>query len=349
MGCNVFADGHEIACKAGGGKVIAAFPDVCLSPPSPPAGPIPVPYPNTSFSKDMKNGSKSVKIKNKPVMLKNKSFYKSSPLGDEPATKSLGAGVITHTITGKTYFNAWSMDVKFEGQNVDRNLDITTSNHASPIPNAGVPWNNISAAAMAKATSGVCPCCDGPVHSQGAPVDCKKWYDDRATIEGPRPHRPERKFKSPNKPNRPEQLALSVADKQQLSRDQIKKAEDRTGCTCSEPTEVLPKDPCNVCYASPQGPTAHTEQSDMTKAARAAFNPKGGGGIKDKFNQNRAAAGKAPCAEVMHLTPIAAGGCPGTPDGGNLQCKDDLCQVCKDIDDGWSSEGLQTINYPHTS
>ena len=139
MGCDVYANSDEIACKAGDGKVIAAFPDVCLSPPSPPAGPVPVPYPDTSFSKDMQNGSKTVMIKGKEVMLKDQSFYKTSPLGDEAATNSLGAGVVTHVITGKTYFVAWSMDVQFEGQNVDRHTDMTTSNHASPMANTAAP------------------------------------------------------------------------------------------------------------------------------------------------------------------------------------------------------------------
>jgi hypothetical protein len=148
MGCGVFANGDEIACKAGDGKVIAAFPDVCLTPPPPPAGPIPVPYPDTSFSKDMQNGSKTVKIKGEEVMLKDSSFYKSSPLGDEAATNGQGAGVVSHVITGKTYFVSWSMDVKFEGQNVDRHTDITTSNHASPMANASVPMTNLSSAAV---------------------------------------------------------------------------------------------------------------------------------------------------------------------------------------------------------
>src|SRR5947208_202497 len=142
MGCEVYANGDEIACKAGDGKVIAAFPDVCLTPPSPPAGPIPVPYPDTSFSKDMQSGSKTVMIKDQEVMLKDSSFYQTSPLGDEAATNGLGAGVITHVITGKTYFIAWSMDVQFEGQNVDRHTDLTTSNHASPMANAQAPMLN---------------------------------------------------------------------------------------------------------------------------------------------------------------------------------------------------------------
>ena len=139
MGIDVYANNSEIACKAGVGKVIASFPDVCMTPPPPPAGPLPVPYPNTSFAKDMKNGSLTVKINGQPVMLKDQSFYESSPLGNEAATKSQGAGVVTHVITGKTYFISWSMDVKFEGKNVDRHIDMTTSNHASPMANNFTP------------------------------------------------------------------------------------------------------------------------------------------------------------------------------------------------------------------
>ena len=151
MSNKVYANNNEIACKSGNDKVIASFPDVCLSPPSPPAGPIPVPYPDSSFSKDMKSGSKKVKIDGKEVMLKDKSYYKSSPLGDEAATKSLGAGVITHVITGKTYFVGWSMDVKFEGKNVDRHLDLTTSNHASPMANAQIPLPGLEGMTMTPA------------------------------------------------------------------------------------------------------------------------------------------------------------------------------------------------------
>ena len=141
----VFANNLAIACKTGDSKVIAAFPDVCLTPPPPPAGPIPVPYPDTSFSKDMQSGSKTVQIGGDEVMLKDQSFYATSPLGDEAATNSQGASVLTHVITGKTYFAAWSMDVKFEDSNVDRFSDLTTSNHASstpgtpPIPDVDAP------------------------------------------------------------------------------------------------------------------------------------------------------------------------------------------------------------------
>jgi hypothetical protein len=134
VGSEVYANGREVSSKAGANKVIAAFPDVCLSPPSPPAGPIPIPYPVSSDSGDTADGSTSVKIGGKEVMLKDKSHYKKC-MGDEAATKSLGQGAINHALSGKVYFVSWSMDVEVEGENVVRHLDMTTSNHASPMPN----------------------------------------------------------------------------------------------------------------------------------------------------------------------------------------------------------------------
>lgn len=139
----VFANGKEVACKKGDGKVVAAMPDVCLSPPPPPAGPVPVPYPNSSFAKDTQAGSKTVKIQGAEAMLRDSSFYSTSPLGNEAATRNFGGSVVTHTITGKTFFVAWSMDVKFEGENVDRHTDLTTSNHASQ-PGSTPPNGNLS-------------------------------------------------------------------------------------------------------------------------------------------------------------------------------------------------------------
>src|SRR5688572_855418 len=118
----------EISAKKDDNKSICAMPDVCLSPPSPPAGPLPIPYPNTAMSSDTSDGSKTVKIGGDEAGLKNASHYKKSS-GDEAATKTLGMGVVTHTIQGKMKHAAWSMDVKFEGKNVIRHMDLTTHNH----------------------------------------------------------------------------------------------------------------------------------------------------------------------------------------------------------------------------
>jgi uncharacterized protein DUF4150 len=124
----VFANGNEVSAKKDDNKSIAAMADVCLSPPSPPAGPVPLPYPNTAQASDTSDGSKTVKIGGDEVGLKNSSAYKKST-GDEAATKTLGMGVVTHTIQGKMRHAAWSMDVKIEGKNAIRHMDLTTHNH----------------------------------------------------------------------------------------------------------------------------------------------------------------------------------------------------------------------------
>jgi hypothetical protein len=149
MANEVYANGMEIACKAAAGKTVAAFPDVCLSPPSPPAGPMPLPYPNTAYASDTTKGSKTVMISGQEVMLKDKSTFKKST-GDEAATKTLGMGVVTHQITGEVSFTSWSMDVKIEGENVDRHLDLTLHNEQC-MPANTPTWPYLDANALPKA------------------------------------------------------------------------------------------------------------------------------------------------------------------------------------------------------
>src|SRR5262249_7770288 len=100
----------------------------------PPAGPIPIPYPNFSSASDTSDGTKTVKIAGDEVGMKDQSNYSTSK-GDEAATRSLGMGVMTATIQGKTYFAAWSSDVMFEAANAVRFMDMTTHNHASQTAN----------------------------------------------------------------------------------------------------------------------------------------------------------------------------------------------------------------------
>ena len=147
MANKVFANGREVACKAGSGKTIAAFPDVCMTPPQTPATPpgVPIPYPNTGKASDLDKGSKKVKISEKPVCLKNKSYFKTS-MGDEAGSAPM-KGVVSHKTKGKVYFQAWSSDVKVEGKNACRHLDMTTNNHGS-FPGDTPPWVYIDSQAM---------------------------------------------------------------------------------------------------------------------------------------------------------------------------------------------------------
>lgn len=150
MANKVFANNNEVSCKAASGMTIAALPDTCFTPPENPATPpgVPLPYPNTGKASDTTKGSKTVKISKKEVGLKNKSYFKTS-YGDE-AGCAAKKGVITSTNKGKVYFQAWSSDVKFEGENAVRHLDITTNNHASG-PGDTPPWPYLDRMAMAMA------------------------------------------------------------------------------------------------------------------------------------------------------------------------------------------------------
>lgn len=140
----MYANMMEVSCKAADGKSICAMPDVCMTPPQTPATPpgVPIPYPNTGMASDCTDGSSTVKISDQEVMLKDQSYFKKST-GDEAGSAPM-KGVLTSTNTGKVYFNAWSMDVMVEGQNVVRNLDLTTHNHASFPSNTG-PWPYVDA------------------------------------------------------------------------------------------------------------------------------------------------------------------------------------------------------------
>ena len=72
---------------------------------------------------------KTVKVGGDEAGIKNASNYKTSK-GDEAATRSFGMGVVSHTIQGKTEFAAWSFDVKLEGKNAIRHLDLTLHNNS---------------------------------------------------------------------------------------------------------------------------------------------------------------------------------------------------------------------------
>jgi hypothetical protein len=320
MGCEVYANNDEIACKAGDGKVIAAFPDVCLSPPSPPAGPIPVPYPDTSFSKDMQSGSKTVKIKGKEVMLKDQSFYKTSPLGDEAATRGLGAGVITHVITGKTYFIAWSMDVKIEGQNVDRHTDLTTSNHASPGGNSA-PGLNLSKLSLRHLATGKCPCC-GKEGCAAAPKsgedNTPQNFEDHCNIN--------------EKDGKGQPTERAIRNKKKYEEIKRRKKEE---CTCDG--EIFPQPPCNV-FRPPNAARTKRIEAEWDRAGQKEkyadeFRTRNPTAIRDFVKKNPKEPPppkKGAFKKVNHLTPKSAGGCPTNRQ--NLQPNDLLCKTCKKLD-----------------
>jgi hypothetical protein len=181
MANNVFANGREIACKAGSGKSICAFPDVCFTPPTAPPTPpgVPIPYPNTAMAGDTTKGSKKVKISGKEVMLKNKSCLKKA-MGNE-AGCAPKKGIVTSSqhppgapSGSKAYFNAWSMDVKVEGENVVRHLDLTTHNHKS-FPGNSPTWPYVDTMAVSSPDH---PCVEDQIKEMQACKDYQPYGEE---------------------------------------------------------------------------------------------------------------------------------------------------------------------------
>ncbi|WVV49321.1 DUF4150 domain-containing protein [Pseudomonas sp. NA13] len=135
------------------------------------------------MAKDTTRGTRTVKITGKEVMLKDKSCFKTST-GDE-AGNAPKKGVVTSKIKGKVYFIAWSMDVKFEGENVVRHLDLMTHNHASK-PGNTPPW----AYADAAATTPIERCKKEVARKNKACGDCRPKRSGVTT----RPVRPQKVF-----------------------------------------------------------------------------------------------------------------------------------------------------------
>jgi hypothetical protein len=139
---------------AGSNGITTAFPDVCKTPS--PAGPIPIPYPNIAMSSDSDKTASSVKCDGNPVCVKDSNFKMST--GDEAG--SAGGGVVSSKIKGKAEFVNFSFDVKFEGKNVPRALDLMLHNdkNTPPFPVVQPPIIAIPGNEQPK-----CLLCDKPV------------------------------------------------------------------------------------------------------------------------------------------------------------------------------------------
>jgi hypothetical protein len=154
MALTVFAEKMGFFHKGCAGIGIAPL-DVCLSPPP---GPVPIPYTNVLFAKDLIKGSKTVRIDGEPTFLEDDSETSTS-IGDEGGT--LGGSVITGVILGKGYFLVWSMTVQIEGLGVCRHGDMMGQNSASH------PYSSTDAGSICQPAS-VEAAVPGPVASRRA-------------------------------------------------------------------------------------------------------------------------------------------------------------------------------------
>ena len=77
MGLTVYAEGMGLFHKGSGGRGVAPG-DVCLTPPPPPAGPLPIPYVNMCSASDLDKGSSTVLVDDEPTALEDASNISTS-------------------------------------------------------------------------------------------------------------------------------------------------------------------------------------------------------------------------------------------------------------------------------
>lgn len=156
--------------KGSKGIAAATVPNICKMP-GPPAPFVPVPLPNIGKSDDSPKGyTKKVTVEGKAVAIKGATF---GSMGDA-ASKGTGGGLISANTHGPTKFvGPGSLDVKFEGKNVQLLGDAMLNNcgpSGSP-PNSATLLGVIQGPLMIVVEGGPCPICEDANHGDLAESD----------------------------------------------------------------------------------------------------------------------------------------------------------------------------------
>ncbi|MBK8256954.1 MAG: DUF4150 domain-containing protein [Polyangiaceae bacterium] len=152
MGVTVGVNSMSVVHGSSSG-ISTAFPDVCKTPS--PGGPVPIPYPNIAKSGDTAKGTKKVKCDGESICTKDSNF--STSTGDEAGTA--GGGVVSNKTKGKAEFVNFSFDVKAEGANVTRAMDLMLHNDKNTPPFPVLQGPTIVIATGEKPKCGICDEC----------------------------------------------------------------------------------------------------------------------------------------------------------------------------------------------
>lgn len=164
--------------KGSKGIAMATLPNVCKMP-GPPAPFVPAPLPNIGKSGDKPKGyTKKVKVEGDPVAVKGASFCS---MGDM-ASKGTGGGMASANTHGPCKFiGTGSMDVKFEGKNVQLLSDPVTNNGGG----SGSPANSATLMGLLQISVPI-------VGMVGERVKCPEWDCDKYVTVQPPPTEVER-------------------------------------------------------------------------------------------------------------------------------------------------------------
>ncbi len=127
MSVTINVNGLSLVHQASGGVANATAPDVCLTPAAP--SPVPVPYPDVAFSRDLAKGTGTVLVDGgNSAAIRGSEYGRST--GDEPG--SVG-GVVSGVNTQEATWISSSFNVKMEGKAACRLTDKMLMNHGNTV------------------------------------------------------------------------------------------------------------------------------------------------------------------------------------------------------------------------
>ena len=145
-------NGLSLVHRSSSGVTTVTVPDVCLTPS--PGGPVPVPYSNVAFSKDLSGGTATVTADAGNMCAISGSEFSCSN-GDEAGTSG---GVASGTFMKESTWITYSFDVKLEGQGACRLTDKMFQNHNNAVDAGGAVNPPISGAVLKELCELMCKC-----------------------------------------------------------------------------------------------------------------------------------------------------------------------------------------------
>lgn len=176
----VNGENNSLVHKGSGHFSKATIPDVCKTPT--PGGPVPIPYPNISFSSSLSKGTKTVKADGgNMIAIKGSEFSMST--GDEPGTVG---GVKSNTFKKESTWITYSFSVKMEGKNACRLEDKKFQNHENTVDIMGAGGPPVTVEDLIKELKEIaCECQElsKPSSVPASPKErqeaCQKLIDER--------------------------------------------------------------------------------------------------------------------------------------------------------------------------
>jgi hypothetical protein len=177
MAVTINVNNLSLCHKGSGGISRATVPDVCKTPPTP----IPVPYPNISFSKDLVKGSTTVFADGgNSIAIKPSEFATS--IGDEPGT---AGGVVSGVNMKESTWITYSFDVFIEGENVCRLTDKKFQNHKNTVDMGGLVQPPLTPAALRDELCPLICACDGKGNQKCVEAALNAKHDPSTLTEYP--------------------------------------------------------------------------------------------------------------------------------------------------------------------